>query len=616
MQSRQCMKSTPIRGRLAACSCAAKRESCMHLPRTHPFPGLPCVDTAGSFTCGTTLSVFALRGAHLRANRSSCSVSSFLPTARCLQWDSQTAFVKIIDAATLSDLPSRSSFRISRDSLTRLCFSADSSQLATADADFCVTLYGLLPDDTRRDPEGDYGEVPELVWTYVGKYRAHTATITGIMFGISGETGLARLVSLGADRNVVEYDLSTSSTTEGLRVRSVDRIEQSSTPTAMVWYPPVTKEGFILVANDRLKLKLFNATTLMCRQTVLGPTFGGAPARLSMLPCARGQEEIAPRFLAYATTDRIIGLVMVPLEGHPHTSMAVIAHPGEVTALACTYDGSHVITAGGKDGTVNFWRVNIDVLKAASRLGGEGMDPYLSMVEGGRNGEFFKELEDYFYYAQVRNLGEDTMAPREVTSRVPVGQVPSIMRALGFFPSEQQVEDIVNEVKFSSYVDTQEYVRDVNLEQLVKLYVNHRPVFGISSDELEEAFAIRRHLRILPRATTAAACHVRAFSNSFNRAAKACPSLSWRTASLRSSGTASLRSCFRRRSLQKHLQGIFWALFRTNHDRAACVSVPVTCCAAVVSRRELRFCFVAPPPASSPRYSLALCVVRVPFRVS
>jgi Ca2+-binding EF-hand superfamily protein len=37
---------------------------------------------------------------------------------------------------------------------------------------------------------------------------------------------------------------------------------------------------------------------------------------------------------------------------------------------------------------------------------------------------------------------------------VALEEVPNIMRALGFYPTELQVQDMINEVKFSQYVDT------------------------------------------------------------------------------------------------------------------------------------------------------------------
>ncbi|XP_015760219.1 PREDICTED: WD repeat-containing protein 66-like [Acropora digitifera] len=241
-----------------------------------------------------------------------------------------------------------------------------------------------------------------------------------------------------------------------------------STLQCFMWYPPIVKEDFLVVANDQFKLKLYNSTTKMCRQTLLGPTYGTPLRRIITLP---SYEDRPTRYLAYITLDKV-GLQCLPLDGNPHKTMALIAHPEGVRNLVCSYDGKYVFTAGGEDCSVLMWEINLDALEAAAALGGEGLMPFYGLLEGGRDGELFAELEDYFYYAQIRSQGVDTTDTRQVSTKVPLGQVPYLMRALGFYPTEQEVDDMINEVKFSNYVSTGKYVREIDLGEFIKCKYN------------------------------------------------------------------------------------------------------------------------------------------------
>ena len=45
-----------------------------------------------------------------------------------------------------------------------------------------------------------------------------------------------------------------------------------------------------------------------------------------------------------------------------------------------------------------------------------------------------------------------------------------------WFPIEY-LQDLVNEVKFSRYAETQGFVTEVNISEFIRLYINHRYVF-------------------------------------------------------------------------------------------------------------------------------------------
>lgn len=49
---------------------------------------------------------------------------------------------------------------------------------------------------------------------------------------------------------------------------------------------------------------------------------------------------------------------------------------------------------------------------------------------------------------------------------------------------------MINEVKFSEYVHTGKQVTNINLGDFIKLYINHRPAFGLSMKEIQNAFQV------------------------------------------------------------------------------------------------------------------------------
>jgi Ca2+-binding EF-hand superfamily protein len=266
---------------------------------------------------------------------------------------------------------------------------------------------------------------------------------------------------------------------------------------------------------------------MTCRKTLLAPTYGGPVTSMFVLPNKRegvnGKYEIVDSdYVVYGTANKVVGLIKLPLDGNPNKTMAMIAHPGAVSGVVCTYDGRYLLTAGGDDRSINLWTVSTAALDASIELGGQGITPYLSLLEGGVDGEFYQEMLDYFIYAQLRSQGINTTMSRQITGQVPVVEVINLMRALNFYPPEQQIRNIMTEVIFSDYsagelprlvalsakqekwnavkrsrskkkknylADAFRFKTAVTLPEFIRLFVNNRPVFGLDNSQFEDAFA-------------------------------------------------------------------------------------------------------------------------------
>ncbi|OWK61246.1 WD repeat-containing protein 66 [Lonchura striata] len=412
---------------------------------------------------------------------------------QCLSYDPEGHFlaagftdgsVYILDAISLQSICEE--FQFSQGPVTHISFSHDSKYIATADENYSVTVYKRVLQNGSR------------CWEHLAGLDSHYKPIRSILFGVHSDSNEPRLLSLGEDRQLVEYDLK-SSIKDHLVVTHRDRLEQVAVPLCLTWYPQLSTESFFLTANNCYKMKLYNTTTKMCRKTLLGPTYGSPLEKIQILPRTSSADP-QQHYLVYITKDKV-GLQMLPVDGNPHKSSAFICHPDGASDFAISHDGRYIFTAGGKERTFMKWKVNLHTLNAAAFLGGEDLIPFYNLLDGGREGKFFRlafnsnlidmaELEDYFYYVQLCSQGIKTLETRQVSTHIALEEIPSVMRAIGFYPSEEEIEDMINEVKFSKYADTGEEVTKINLDDFIKLYINHRPALGLSMKTIQRAFQV------------------------------------------------------------------------------------------------------------------------------
>lgn len=116
------------------------------------------------------------------------------------------------------------------------------------------------------------------------------------------------------------------------------------------------------------------------------------------------------------------------------------------------------------------------------------MKPFVNLIEGGETGQTYSDMQDFFYYSMIRSKDENTTKTRELNETVPLKELPYLMRAMGYYPTEMEVNNMKEEVRFSNYSETGETREHIKIEDFIKLFVNHRPVYGIGKNDIEQAF--------------------------------------------------------------------------------------------------------------------------------
>ncbi|GIL72955.1 hypothetical protein Vretimale_4604 [Volvox reticuliferus] len=384
-----------------------------------------------------------------------------------------TGHLHVLDGDTLTDAHV---LRNTATGLTRLAVSSTGQHIAAADENHQALLYAYLPyKHTMR-------------WEFLGRCRSHHGRIASVVFGES-PSGQTRLLTVGADSRVVEYDLAGSSVATGLRPLSYyDFPPGGGVPTSLTFAPPLqyfrafAAETHLLVSDDSYKIRVFNPDRPAVEATFLGPTFGGPIAQLVMFKSPASDSA----FLAYRTAERVVGLIAWPLDGDPARTMGLIAHPGEVRAITISYDGRKLLTVGA-DGTLASWDINTTPLERfAASAASAGDEARWSEVLA--DPELLREMRDYFVYAQIKTQGEESLEPRAVPGTVPVEIVPDLMRAAGFYPSEADIDHLLNHIQYMAHGRDMDSMPAVSFADLLCLYVNHRPLFNVTHADIVQAF--------------------------------------------------------------------------------------------------------------------------------
>lgn len=107
-----------------------------------------------------------------------------------------------------------------------------------------------------------------------------------------------------------------------------------------------------------------------------------------------------------------------------------------------------------------------------------------------RNAQMIYGMCRLFLLSQTRAQGDVVAGPREVSATVPLDHIPELMCAMGYYPTQSDITDIISSLASAAALRKEPKPTTVNLEKLLYLYHNFSPVDGVRVALL---FAVWQH---------------------------------------------------------------------------------------------------------------------------
>lgn len=145
------------------------------------------------------------------------------------------------------------------------------------------------------------------------------------------------------------------------------------------------------------------------------------------------------------------------------------------------------MSLGKNEYSISVWSINTEAVDNSYASGGHALMPFVKALPGGRDGWLFREMQDLFYYMQILTSSLDSPEEHVVKDTLVVAEAPDFMRALGFYPSEYEVQAMFCELTNQRPNMAKHF--KVSFGELLQMYINYKPVFGYPVDVLRRSIA-------------------------------------------------------------------------------------------------------------------------------
>ncbi|XP_035775052.1 cilia- and flagella-associated protein 251-like [Anopheles albimanus] len=381
-----------------------------------------------------------------RTRRGRITTLAYSPCGTFLAGGAENGYLWMIEPSVMI-LSANSPLQFSNEKLRMIMFSSDSKHLV------CVEELNNIAV-LQREKEN---------WKTMGRCASHKVVDFTFL-------NAAEFVSIGEDRNMVQYSIAGSEQTQlaPLAIVKRRRIEQSALPTAML----LLSVDQLLVANDQLKFKLFHAKTFEILHTFLGPFHDGPARCLRLLP--------GDNFFLFITNNNIY-LHQLPIDGNPFKYLAVRGHPKRLKWMQHTGGPErYAVSYGEGDHAIALWKINTSPVLDNLKHAGTGLDPFCALLPGGKSGCYVREMLSLFFYNQISPKNSDGDAELTLRDAMETKDVPNYMKSIGFHMSQYEEQNLFKEMELLG-------TGCLTFEEVVKLFLNHRTSNSPSNENIRMA---------------------------------------------------------------------------------------------------------------------------------
>lgn len=325
----------------------------------------------------------------------------------------------------------------------------------------------------------------DSTWKLISKCRIHDIQIVYMSFRESdNELGF---VTISEDYEVGDYIIRSAESADEFKLTVVNcsRADYLSVLRSCIkmkrnvmTFPDRfgNDEEAYLTTDEKYKFQIRHIKTLQVLNTFAAPICGKEPIT-KLCPVFSGNEKAV-----VFSINNIIGLQHLPIDGNPHKYLAMAGHSRKIVEMKVSHCNEYLFTIAEDDATVYKWKIRMSALVKQYEAGGTTLKPFCNLMPGGVDGEYFKQMQDLFFYIQIKAQKEKSIDIKNIrlSDGIPVDEVIDFMRGIGFFPNLTKIGHIKEDLKCYSNDTT------ITFENLFKLFANYRPPFGYQRNDLDQ----------------------------------------------------------------------------------------------------------------------------------